>query len=203
MAQGKQAKVLTERQIVKALAHIESNSRYPTRDRVMFMLSIKAGLRAKEIASLTWGMVTDAEGKIGDESRESGGVIALENKASKGRNGGRTIPLNRELRAALEAYRGVAPNKAGGYVIVSERDERLSPGSCAMWFYRLFDTLGFSGCSSHSGRRTFITRAARKVSEAGGSLRDVQQLAGHSSLQTTQRYVEGDTDAKRKLVNLI
>jgi integrase/recombinase XerD len=41
------------------------------------------------------------------------------------------------------------------------------------------------------------------LSEAGGSLRDVQQLAGHSSLQTTQRYVEGDTDAKRKLVNLI
>lgn len=198
MAQGngKQAKVLTERQIGKALTHIESNSRYPERDRVMFLLSVKAGLRAKEVASLTWSMVTDAEGKIGE-------VIALENRASKGKNGGRTIPLNRELRAALEAYRGVAPEKAGGYIIVSERDERMSPNSVAMWFYRLFDTLGFSGCSSHSGRRTFITRAARKVSEAGGSLRDVQQLAGHSSLQTTQRYVEGDTDAKRKLVNLI
>lgn len=198
MAQGngKQAKVLTERQIAKALAHIESHSRYPERDRVMFMLSIKAGLRAKEIASLTWSMVTDAEGKIGD-------LIALENKASKGKNGGRTIPLNRDLRAALDAYRAVAPKKTGGYVIVSERDERLSPNSVAMWFWRLFLALGFAGCSSHSGRRTFITRAARKVSEAGGSLRDVQQLAGHSSLQTTQRYVEGDTDAKRKLVNLI
>jgi site-specific recombinase XerD len=51
--------------------------------------------------------------------------------------------------------------------------------------------------------RTFITRAARKVSEVGGSVRDVQQLAGHASLQTTQRYIEGDTDAKRKLVQLI
>ena len=63
--------------------------------------------------------------------------------------------------------------------------------------------LGMSDCSSHSGRRTFITRAARKVSEVGGSVRDVQQLVGHASLQTTQRYIEGDTDAKRKLVQLI
>ncbi len=63
--------------------------------------------------------------------------------------------------------------------------------------------LGFDGCSSHSGRRTFITRAARKASEAGGSLRDVQQLAGHASLQTTQCYVEGNTDAKRRLIAMI
>jgi integrase/recombinase XerD len=57
--------------------------------------------------------------------------------------------------------------------------------------------------SSHSGRRTFITRAARKASEVGGSLRDVQQLAGHASLGMTQRYIEGDTNAKRKLIGLL
>jgi len=34
-------------------------------------------------------------------------------------------------------------------------------------------------------------------------LRDVQELAGHSSLQTTQGYIQGDTDAKRKLVDMI
>ncbi len=45
--------------------------------------------------------------------------------------------------------------------------------------------------------------AVRKVSEAGGSLRDVQQLAGHASLQTTLRHVEGGTDAKRRLVAMI
>ena len=67
----------------------------------------------------------------------------------------------------------------------------------------MYAALGFAGCSSHSGRRTFITRAARKASEAVGSLRDVQQLAGHASLNMTQRYIEGDSDAKRKLVNLI
>ncbi len=145
-------------------------------------------------------MVTDAEGKVGD-------VIALENKASKGRNGGRTIPINRDLKAALEAYQAIALRKPGDHVITTERAPKMSPGGVAMWFQRLYSDpgrgLGFQGCSSHSGRRTFITRAARKVSEAGGSLRDVQQLAGHRSLQTTQGYVEGDTEAKRKLVNLI
>ena len=58
-------------------------------------------------------------------------------------------------------------------------------------------------CSSHSGRRTFVTNAAKKVSEAGRSLRDVQELAGHASLQTTQRYVQGDTEAKKRLVNMV
>jgi integrase/recombinase XerD len=59
------------------------------------------------------------------------------------------------------------------------------------------------GCSSHSGRRSFITRAARKISEVGGSLRDIQALAGHASLGTTARYIEVDADAQRKVVALI
>ena len=88
-------------------------------------------------------------------------------------------------------------------MIFSERGRGLSEASVQLWFHRLYRTLELAGCSSHSGRRTFITRAARKVSEAGGSLRDVQQLAGHASLAMTQRYIEGDTEAKRKLVALI
>ena len=57
--------------------------------------------------------------------------------------------------------------------------------------------------ASHSGRRTFITNAARKISTVGGSLRDVQMLAGHSSLAVTQRYIEGDSEARRKIVDIV
>ena len=79
----------------------------------------------------------------------------------------------------------------------------MTPVSIVCWFARAFRAIGLEGCSSHSGRRTFITRAARLVHETGGSLRDVQLLAGHRSIQTTQRYIDGDTDAQRKLVSLI
>ena len=67
----------------------------------------------------------------------------------------------------------------------------------------LVPILGFEGCSSHSGRRTFITNAARRISTVGGSLRDVQVLAGHSALSTTQRYIEINAEAKRKTVELV
>jgi integrase len=79
----------------------------------------------------------------------------------------------------------------------------MTPVSIVNWFAKAYRTIGLQGCSSHSGRRTFITRAARLVHKAGGSLRDVQLLAGHRSIQTTQRYIDGDTDAQRKLVSLI
>lgn len=70
-------------------------------------------------------------------------------------------------------------------------------------FARWYEQQGFVGCSSHSGRRTFITNAARKISLVGGSLRDVQMLAGHSSLRITQRYIDGEQEAQRKIVDLI
>ena len=74
-----------------------------------------------------------------------------------------------------------------------------SLGELAKWFR----SIGLQGCSSHSGRRTFITNAARKISTVGGSLRDVQVLAGHKALSTTQRYIEADAGAQRKVVDLV
>jgi integrase/recombinase XerD len=79
----------------------------------------------------------------------------------------------------------------------------MNPLSIVVWFSRAYKVLGFDGCSSHSGRRTFITRAARLVHKAGGSLRDVQLLAGHRSIQTTQRYIDGDSDVQRRLISLL
>ena len=79
----------------------------------------------------------------------------------------------------------------------------MRPGSVVNWFRSLYARLGFAGCSSHSGRRTFVTNAARRVHKAGGSLRDVQELVGHRSIAVTQRYIDGDTAAKRWLVRLL
>jgi integrase len=122
----------------------------------------RAGLRANEIAMARWSMVTDAEGKLGD-------ALHLPNKASKGKNGGRTVPLRAELRDALRKLyiqRNPDPND---HIVDSERDAGMSAGAVQRWFHRLYQELGFSGASSHSGRRTF--RIAKKIIEAGGSLR--------------------------------
>lgn len=62
---------------------------------------------------------------------------------------------------------------------------------------------GLLGCLSHSGRREFITNAVRKNSTVGCSLRNVQMLAGHSSLAVTQRYIDGDSEARKKIVDLV
>jgi integrase len=197
MALGKQAKIFSDKQVRAVLAELDTR-RYPLRDRVIFLLSIKAGLRAKEVASVTWSMVTDAEGEIAD-------VIALENRASKGKGGGRHIPIHPDLKAALIAlYRDRGEKARPDLPVVhSERDRGLSAAAVVVWFHRLYASLGMAGCSSHSGRRSFITRAARKISEVGGSLRDIQALAGHASLGTTARYIEFDQDAQRKVVALI
>jgi len=61
----------------------------------------------------------------------------------------------------------------------------------------------FEGCSSHSGRRSFITVAARNIHRSGCSLRDAQLLAGHRSIETTERYIDGDTCGQRKLVSYV
>jgi integrase len=114
---------------------------------------------------------------------------------------GRTIPMHSDLNRALRRLQ--PPGVVDGPVIQSERGQALRPSSVVNWFARLYRELGLDGCSSHSGRRTFITNAARLVSKAGGSLRDVQQLAGHRSIEHTQAYIDGDTRAKRRLINLL
>ena len=195
MALGKQAKTLSKAQIEGALGYI-GTTRHAVRNRVIILLSVKAGFRAKEIASLTWDMVTDSDGEIGS-------AIHLRDVASKGRSG-RIVPLNRELRQALIELRATAPSgRPSPYVVTTERSTATSAQAIVNLFSRWFDALGYRGCSSHSGRRTFITNAARKISTVGGSLRDIQMLAGHASLSTTQRYIEADAAAQRKIVELV
>lgn len=191
---GKQAKVLTVAQSRAVLTYL-SGTRNPERDAVMFMLSSKAGLRATEVASVTWSMVMDSNGAIGN-------TLALEDRAAKMKSG-RQVPLNRDLRAALVVLHGVRKPRPEDPVVYSERGRGMSAASVVRWFFDLYRKLGFLGCSSHSGRRTFITHAARKVSTVGGSLRDVMELAGHRSLSTTSRYIDGDSEAKRRLVDLV
>ena len=200
MSLNKQAKVLTNQQINLVLLHLENQSRNPVRDQVIFLLSTKAGLRAIEISSLTWSMVTDASGALDN-------YIYLTNSASKGKSG-RQIPINKQLKEVLQIHleqqsKLKSFDPSSDFVVTTQRSKSTSSQAIVNMFQSWYRSLNLIGCSSHSGRRTFITNCSRKISSVGGSLRDIQYLAGHSSLQTTQRYIEGDTESKIKVVNLI
>jgi integrase len=199
MALGKQAKTLTKGQVDSLTAFLLTR-RHGLRDQTVFLLSVRAGLRAKEIANLRWSMILTPEGEVGD-------AIHLTNTASKGRSG-RVIPLNKQLLENLKQMLATAQKDRRflptlSYVVTTERSAHTSPQAVVNMFKRWYGDIGLLGCSSHSGRRTFITNAARKISTVGGSLRDVQMLAGHSSLAVTQRYIDGDSEARKKIVDLI
>ena len=93
MGLTKQAKILSNKQIKLVILHL-STTRNPIRNRVIFLLSVKSGFRAKEIASLQWKMLMNSNGEMMNE-------IHLTNTASKGKSSGRVITIHKELKKSL------------------------------------------------------------------------------------------------------
>ena len=96
---GRQAKTLSAADVNDLLV-FASCTRNPLRNRVIVLLSAKAGLRANEIANLTWDMVLGPTGQIS-------GMLELRDHAAK-KGSGRIIPIHPELRPALADLRQVA-----------------------------------------------------------------------------------------------
>jgi len=199
MGLGKQAKTLNPTQIKKISEFLLTN-RYGLRDQTIFYFSVKCGLRAKEISHLKWSMVMESDGSISN-------YLHLPNSSSKGRSG-RIVPLHKDLKNNLvkmvEEYKTFKDfDPVASSIIRTERSKSTTSQSIVNMFQRWYGRLGLVGCSSHSGRRTFITETSKKISTVGGSLRDIQMMVGHSSLQTTQRYIESDRECQWRVVNLL
>lgn len=192
----KTARDLSQKDVKRLLGYVTAEGRHRTRNRLMVLLSVYAGLRASEIANLRWRMVLDEDLAVGK-------VLKLENTAAK-KLSGRLIPLKDEIRKTLMAHAAELGNiDADDYILRSQQGGQLKPQSVINWFRGVYADLGLNGASSHSGRRYFVTIAARKIFEAGGSLRDVQDLAGHRSVATTQLYIARNSEAQRKVVDLL
>ena len=200
MGMGKQSKTLNKSQIEMMRTFLRSK-RNGLRNETIFLLSVKGGLRSKEISQLSWKEVCDSNGKVSDH-------INLTNRSSKGLSG-RIIPINKDLRKNLielldeqrRLFRSF--NIDTSFVVRTERQPFTTSQSIVNMFQSWYKRLGLLGCSSHSGRRTFITECSKKISLVGGSLRDVQMMVGHQSLQTTQRYIESDSQSQMKVVDLL
>nr|WP_269142312.1 site-specific integrase [Sphingomonas sp. IC-11] len=169
--------------------------RHPNRNEVTALLSSASGHRAGEIAELGWLMVSEVSGRL------SASIDVGRHIAKKGN--GRRIPSHSEVRAAIKVLHAEQRRLKRGAVRRSERGGHMSAKSFANRFAAQFPEFEFHGCSSHSGRRTMITITARSLAEVGGSLRDVQELAGRRSLATTEGYIQGDRAIQRRLSGLV
>ncbi|MBO6899563.1 MAG: site-specific integrase [Shimia sp.] len=173
-----QACTLTDAQIKRAVKFC-STRRYPTRDTTILLLSLHTGLRAKEIAALTLGDVYDDAGTARAQ-------FTLSKSQTKGSRT-RVVFVNRQLKQQLAMYRAWrhSTNPAAP-LFASQKGGHFSANTMCQLFLNIYKACGLSDASSHSGRRTFITRLAN----AGVGVRVLAELAGHSSIAVTQRYID-------------
>ncbi|MBU1566544.1 MAG: site-specific integrase [Proteobacteria bacterium] len=171
-----QAKVLFEDEIKRVYA-VAASRRHGNRDVAILDFSFRLGLRVKEISALIIDDVVEANGVLRDSFFLTGGQ-------SKG-DRGRTIYLsNKKLRKNLESYLDEREDDLNRHLFKSQKTA-FSPNTMQMLLKRLYDDAGIKGAKSHSGRRTFATR----LIEAGYDIKSVSVLMGHSSIQTTARYI--------------
>lgn len=119
------ARVLVPENVRLLLSHVR-NQTYPNRNRVMVLLSFKAGLRACEISGLEWPMVLTSAGRVGHQ------LTVARSIAKGGRT--RLVPLHPELRNGFKVLHQSEGRPQSGAIIRSERGERLSAGSIVNWF---------------------------------------------------------------------
>lgn len=173
-----QAATLNDAQIKRALRYCQSR-KHTTRDSTILLFSLYTGLRAKELAALRIGDVYDAEGRV----REQFTLSKTQTKGSRTR----TVFVNSALGTQLAQYRRVRRTaNATAPLFRSQKGGHFSANTMCQLFLNIYKDCGLADASSHSGRRTFITRLANK----GVGVRVLAALAGHSSISTTQRYID-------------
>ena len=187
----RQAQTLNEAQLRRVIHYCRSR-RHPTRDQTIVMVSFYAGLRAKEIAALTRGDVFDDEGNARTQ-------FTLSAAQSKGGHT-RTVYINQRLRRALDDYVAQLnlsdPNRP---LFESQKGGHFSANTMCQLFLDIYKAVGLKDASSHSGRRTYITRLANK----GVGVRLLAALAGHSHISTTQRYIDVNAEQLTAAVELL
>jgi len=187
-----QAKTLSEKELKIVLA-VAAQSRHPTRDRAMILMSYWSGMRVGEIAALRIGDILNADKTIKDEVR----LTADQTKGNKGRTILIGDKLRRELAVYVDSLKHLDPDRPFFY---SQRQRNgFTANTLCQQFGRIYERAALDGASSHSGRRTFITTLANK----GVGVRVLMALAGHRNMSTTQRYIDLNDEMVRTAVNLI
>lgn len=152
------------------------------RDKALFMVIYGCGLRISEALSIKSGMITG-------ENR----YLRIRGKGNKERE----IPLLPPVKEAIESYRRDVPYAmtATTPLFLGQKGGALNPGVVQRQLRQLRGALGLPAeTTPHALRHSYATH----LLASGANLRDIQELLGHESLSTTQRYTKVDTERLKK-----
>jgi integrase/recombinase XerC len=166
----------------RLLDSIQTDTLLGLRNRAIFETIYSCGIRVSELAGMNLSDVDFANT-----------VIKVFGKGRKQR----IVPIGQKALEAIKAYRDQLYRDVGlgvakdGPLFLNKNKTRLSTRSIARILRELVDMIGlFIPVSPHALRHTFATH----MLDAGADLRVVQELLGHKSLSTTQKYTHVSID---------
>lgn len=186
-----QARTLSDQELEQVLAYAAS-TKHGLRNQTILLMTHWAGMRIGEVAAVRYGDVLASDGTIRSEVKLS----ATQTKGSKSR----VVLLSERMQGAIAKY--IAQYPCVDFkkpLFKTLRADGFTPNTLTHIVSGLYKQAGYDGATSHSGRRGFLTR----LSEKGVSVRVMMQLAGHSQMSTTQRYIDTRPDMLRNAVELI
>lgn len=154
----------------------DDDHKYALRDRAILELLYSSGLRVSELTGLNIG-----------ELDLAGGMVRVTGKGGKER----IVPVGSRALAAVQEYLDERDSSVRGALFLNTRGRRINRRSVA----RIVDAhvqwiAAFKNISPHTLRHTFATH----MLEGGADLRAIQELLGHASLSTTQKYTHVSID---------
>lgn len=215
-----QSKTLNSEEFQQLIDHVRATSQFPERDIAILSISYRAGLRAMEICNLHLSDILDENGDLRR-------TVVLRKKATKGTRGGVAFFTHVDLREALSAYLKVLSSKTNDrngarapsstkvkcksdhenapekhiqypHLFLSKKKTPFHPGSMSRLFTNLCKSAGFSGVTSHFGRRSL----AKNLNAQDVSVYNIQKILRHKNIQTTvNHYLSVDEDHLAALIS--
>ena len=173
-----QARVLTDKELKQVINYNGACERHAARNRLMLLLTHWAGMRIGEVVALRVSDVVDEDSKPKSEIR----LTPSQTKGSHARTVFVSTRLQREIVKYLQASNTHYSERS---LFKTQKSQQFSANTATQLLQRVYERAGMRGATSHSGRRSYLTKLADK----GVSVFVLAQLAGHQHISTTQRYV--------------
>ena len=197
----KQARTLNDKELNLLLLYISAR-KHAARDRAIVACTFFGGMRIGEVAATKIKDVLAADGTIKYE-------INLTAEQTKGKYS-RTVVLADKLRKEIQIYLQTRfstkqlialtySEHINKPLFKTQKSDGFSSNTLTYTMTMLYKAAGLNGCSSHSGRRSFLSTLSAKAVP----LKVLMELAGHRQAQTTMQYISVTQDMKRAAVALI